>query len=167
MDVRAYLWSLTLVCVASAVVRAASGNDATKKYIDLLCSLCVICAIVIPVAREFSELDADGIGEFFEEDVFEYGQEDYGEIYNSYLHEGSVTLAEETLENGLLNALELGAGDIKVTLLTDTSGETPRVCEAVATLYGKAYAADPELIKSYIEEQTGAECRIIYGNVDE
>lgn len=167
MDVRGYLWSLTLVCIASAVVRASAGNNASKKYIDILCSLCVICAIVIPVAQEFSSIDADGISDFLEEDPFEYGQEDYGEIYNSYLREESIRSAEEALENGLLDTLGLSEGDVRIKLITDTSGEALSVCEVIATLGHGAYNTDPVLIKDYLEEQTKAKCRIIYENVDE
>ena len=166
MDVKAYLWSLTLVCVASAVVRAASGNNAAKKHIDFLCSLCVICALVIPVIEGFSGVDADTIGELFEADVPEYSEENYVEIYNSYLYEGSVSLAEDSLAEGLADALGVNRADIDVALSTDRSGSSPVVCDAAVTLYQGAYDADPQVISGYVEEQTGVVCRIIYDSVD-
>ena len=162
MDVKAYLWSLTLVCIASAVVRVATGNSATKKYIDLLCSICVICAIIIPVIREIPSFDGEKIEDLIDGITDEYTVSDYDEIYKSYLLEQNLKEAESVLQTELCQRLSLDRDSVKITLRADATSEGVTVSEAVVSLGKGAYSADPERIAEYVRERVGAECRIIY-----
>lgn len=167
MDVRNYLWSLTLVCVAAAVVKVATGEGAMKKHIDMICSLCVVCALVVPVFHDLSLYSSEDMGELFEYSGESEGREYYEEIYNSYLRSGSVELAETDLCGGLAKTLGVAQEDVSVSLVTEYTEDAAGVSEAVVELGSGAYFADPEIIKEYIMSRLGTECRIIYKNKDE
>ena len=167
MDVKNYLWSLTLVCAAAAVVKVAAGDGPMKKYIDMICSICVVCALILPVLRDFSPYNAEDIGEMFEYSGQSEGREYYEEIYNSYLLSGNVEIAESDICGGLANTLGVAQTNVSVSLVTECADEEITVSEAVVELSGEACFADPEIIKEYIMSRLEVECRIIYKNKDE
>ena len=166
MDLREYLWSLTMVCVAAAVVRAVSAGK-WEKHVEMICSLCVICAALLPVAGQLPELSADGMESFFDDVMFEYGAQSYGEIYGAYLLEESVGAAEDTLQVLLSTEFSVDVEDIEVFFITEQTEEGHTVKEAVVTLYSGAVATDPQLIVDYVKTSVGCECRIIYELVGE
>ena len=94
-----YLATLFGVCLLSAIVRAVTPESATKKYIEILCSLCVVAAIVLPIIKQIS--DYNGVDGLFE--AIDYESYDYEEIYNSYIIDENIKMAQETLARELEN----------------------------------------------------------------
>lgn len=154
-----YLWTLFGVCATSAIVGAISPEGAMKKYISILCSLCVTVAVISPLISEISSLD--DIGELLELDVG-YDATDYEEIYNGYLLEQNLSLACETLEAELAERFSVENGELTVALeAVDVDGEIS-VSSATVYIGLGAVTVDPAEIKAYMLERTGCECEIIY-----
>ena len=159
---REYLWGLTLTCISAAIVRSAVEGNASKKYIDMLCSICVVCALVLPIFPLIPYIDEYDVEAFFDENGMAVAESDSVEIYNGYLHSVSVEQAELSLELGLSDELGLKVEEIDVQLILDTAEEELVVTETVVYLQGSAINKDPAVIKNYIEGKTGVNCRIIY-----
>ena len=156
-----YLYSVALTCIAAAVIQTA-GKSVSKKYIDIICSLCVICAVVFPVIKAVSDIDANSVPDFLNDISYEYETENSVEIYNSYLHFVSVEDAETLLCEELSKKLGTNLGEIEIDLVTDRSEDKPYITDVVVCIHGGAVNADPEIIKEYVGEKTGVNCRIIY-----
>lgn len=160
---RTYLSTLLGVSVVSAVVRAISPEGAMKKYIEVFCSICVISALISPVAAYISELD--GIEDILDFEV-EYESSNYDEIYNEYLLDTNTADACRALENELSTLLGTDTESIKVSLDVSREGDEVSVNCVNVTLGVGAIAADPEQIKNYVQERVGCECQIIYDITD-
>lgn len=154
-----YLFSLFEVCLLSGIVSSLSPDGSVKKYIRFICSLLVICAMVIPI---FSA----NISEFGFEGVFDLSgdeQEDYGEIYNYYWEAYDTQRAEEALAEGLCTRFSLPTEALRVQLCTEGSGEQRRIISArVYITSASALATDPSLIREYIASVAACECEIVY-----
>ena len=154
-----YLTSLLYVCIAAAVARAVALEGALKKYVEIICSVCVIAAVVSPAV--FALVDEGGF-----ESIFGGGEqwqtESYEEIFKEYLQSGSIGVSEQLLSEELCNYFKADAGDIEVRLTCNSDGNTVDVVGAVAVLRGEAIATDPQRIKDYVAQRLGVECEIIY-----
>lgn len=161
---RTYLSTLFGVCIISAVIRTISPEGAMKKYIEILCSICVLSAITAPAVSYISKLDS--IDELFKFE-WEYESADYDEIYNGYLLEANTAEACRVLEEELSALLGTDEGSIRISLAVSYSDGEVSVSSATVTLGAKAVAADPDQIKGYIAERVGCECQIVYDIKDE
>ncbi len=154
-----YFSVLFSVCIVSGIVSALTPSESTKKYLEYLCALCVICCMVIPISRI---LPADrGIFDILG-DSLSSGQ-DYEAIYNEYWAASDERRACDALAEGLAARLGISADKLRVELnVSRTDGG--RVLEKVRVYITdiSALAADPELIGAYIRESAGVECEIIY-----
>ena len=153
-----YLLSLFGVCVASAVVRVASPSGSLKKYLEIVCSMCVAAALIIPVGAWI--MDGDGIEGALE--GIEWESQNYEEIYNSYVLEYELAEAENMLVSELAEHFGKAADGFDVELLTEWNADKVGIAEARVILNEKTLSVPPEQIKGYIYERLECECEIIY-----
>ena len=158
-----YLATLFGVCLLSAIVRAITPESATKKYIEILCSLCVVAAIVLPIIKQIS--DYNGVDGLFEE--IDYESYDYEEIYNSYIMDENIKMAQETLACELENKFGTDSGSIGVRLITEIIDGEIKTRLVKVILSAKAIAISPQEIENYIAQRLNCECQIIYDSIDE
>ncbi len=156
-----YLAVLLGVCFASGLVRAISPEGSGKKYVEIICALCVISAIATPLIKGIEELVS-----FDGELEFEYSEhtESYDEIYNSYIISGNASAACDALADGIAEYASAPREGISVSL-DYTQGENEiSVSRARVYIYPRAIATDPQKIREYIKSTLGTECEIIYKN---
>lgn len=161
---KSYLLTLFGVCLVSVIVRIISPEGATKKYIEMICSVCVIAAVAMPVVKAITGFDGDNI------DIGlggEYEEQDYGEIYNSNLLNENRLAAEELLKNELTGLLSVSSDSLRVSLRVSQSADGAVIDSATVYIGGGAVASDPQRIKDYIGERLSVECQIIYEIFDE
>lgn len=153
-----YLLTLLAVCIVTGIVRVMAFDGALAGYVQTVCAVCVLTCMIIPVFKLLSD-DFD-IGDIFE--GVDTGQEQYGDIFSSYLLEQDVMSAQISLSRMLENELSLKEGSVDVELSVINEGGQTSICGAVVTLYADAVMADPKLLKEYIMQYTGVECEIVY-----
>ena len=154
-----YLVALLGVCTVASVVRGLALEGSVKKYLEMLCAVCVIGAVAVPMVTLMAELG--GIGELFSPD--EMADElDYDEIYNEYLVEGNLRASEALLEGELCRHFERELGSIGVGLFCETSNEGISLTGVRITLTNGALSVDPQELKDYVLERLGLECEIVY-----
>ncbi len=155
-----YISLLFGVCALSGMIGAIAPQGQTKKYLEIICSLCVICALAVPLLNGISE--APSLDNFFgTEDSDE--QIKYEEIYNNYILEGRLKDAEAALASDIEKACGAPAGSLGVRLdCTETqTGIEPLVVTVIIS--PRAIAVPPEEIKEFVANFTNTECTIVYG----
>ena len=156
-----YVGLLFCVCIAAAIVKAMVSENATKKYIEMICALCVICVISQPIIGYITE--TDGLSPMFD-DKKEIS-ENYDEIYNSYLMEQGLRAAEDHVSERVCESLETKVGAIRILLTTDE--ESGELISATAVVGIHAVDIPPEKIRETVRESLGVECEIVYELFDE
>lgn len=159
-----YLSALLGVCVISAVVKAVASDGAMKKYVEMLCTLCVLAVLIMPVSDIISS--SYGFDGLLEKTEFE--GENYEDVYNEYISEKEIDRAEKLLTAELAEYLEIDAEALRVKLEVSygENGETD-VEKAKVYLGMQAVGISPEAVTEYLYGRIGAECQIIYGITDE
>ena len=154
-----YLVALLGVCAVAAVVRGVAFESSVKKYLEMLCAVCVIGAVTVPMVTVVAELG--GVGELFSPE--DTAQElDYDEIYNQYLVEGNLRASEQLLSEELCKRFERENGSIDVGLSADIGGAGITLTGVVITLKNGAVSVDPQELGDYLRERLGLECEIVY-----
>ena len=159
---KTYLIALLCVCISSAVVRVISPDGVMKKYIEMLCAICIISVVIVPIYQEMSNIDS--MGELFVPEGIA-DETDYDEIYNEYLSQKYIENTCDLLEADLAERLKIANEDIDVRLEVYENDVEVAVRSATVVLDTGAITADPEIIKEFFYERFAAECEIIYDNL--
>lgn len=161
---RSYFLTLFGVTLTAALVNVISPEGVMKKHIELICSICVIAAVAVPVVKGILTVDMENINIVLEE---EFETDDYDEIYNQNLLNTNKAAAEEMLKNELAQTLAVNSEGIDVDLVISQSDGSARIESVKVFIAPEAVSADPQKIKKYVAERLSAECEIIYNLFDE
>ncbi len=147
--------------MVASVIKAAAPESSLTKYLQMLCSICTVAVIALPIYSALT--DKNEIANFFESIEFETeSTESYEEIYNTYLINGELENAERVLSESLCKAVGAGSGTVEVRLEGEYGEGEIRVVGADALVHKGAIAVSPDKIKTYIKDTLRVECRIIY-----
>ena len=148
--------------VVGIVESLVPPNAKTKRYVQLVTALCMVCLIVKPLASVASVLP-----DFFTEAIGEVtGDEQAARGEYEAILEGEIT---ETVRNELVAAIGARLTErFRVTRcevgvsLERVDGEL-RVGQVVVTLMGKDIFKDPYAIEDYLSDLLGCECIVVVG----
>ena len=155
-----YFITLCGVMILSTAVGTACAEGNIKKYVRLLCSLCLVCALISPILSlgEEGEFDLSSLWE----DLTKGEDVDYDEIYHQALIDNEVTYAEELLKNKLSEEFDLEPSslDVEIDIVSKNGTNQPELIRIV--LRDNAIFADPQKLIQYINTTQKCECVIIY-----
>jgi hypothetical protein len=160
----------TLLCVAAvcgfAESLAPEGKDGgLSKQIKLICALCVLSVIVLPITNLLGDLRDGKLDELLSFDaanaVFEYE-----EVFEEYIKEQNELGLSEGLESFICDEFLIDDDDIYVDADIVTENEKYRIGGVRVYISGKAIAKDPKKIIECVEKKTSSECEIIYKQTD-
>ncbi len=157
-----YISALFGVCIVSGVICVMAPEGQSKRYLDIICSLCVICAVGVPLANSIFQIK--NIGYFFDGIEYETST-NYDEIYNQYLTNGYLEEAEQLMAEQLTKRYSLPQNSIDIRLDSAVNGDSVEVIGATAIIGAAAVAVPPDEIKTHIKQSLGVECVIIYESV--
>lgn len=157
-----YFLGLIIFAFVGSIVMSLSPKGASRAYLKLLCGLCSIGCIAIPLISAFwgGNLMAEEFISAFE--VGSYGEDDMLEIYNSALEGAAIESAEETLKNEIIKEFSAKNDAIDVDIIVDNNGDDFYIKRIVVTLYPKGYALDPRGISDICKARLGVDCEFIY-----
>ena len=155
-----YLMTLSGVMILSTLISTVCAEGNLKKYVRLLCSLCLLCALISPLFRLLSEGEFDPVTLW--EDAVEGEESDYDDIYHQALIENQVSYAEKLMKKQLSEEFELGEGTFDVRMETVSENGTAHVECVTLVLRDSAIFADPTKLAEYINETQKCECIVIY-----
>ena len=158
---------ITFVCVALAcgliqmLVPQGDGGG-IKKYMSLVCGLCVLCVTISPISRIVSDMSSLG-EELFDGISTPYpDKDDYSQIYDDSLIEAGEVNMSSGLKALISRDLGVDESDIDVSVKL-REGEDKYLPEKVTVfLYGKAVLCDPHKVIEYVNALLGCECQVIY-----
>ena len=156
---REYLMTLIAVSLFSGIVGMISPEGDLKKYVRLLCTLCLLCAMIGPVLTFFAD-SAFSAEDWLEE--VEKEEINYEEIYNNALISGEEAQAAETIQNSILQTFSLPSGSLEVSVKSKSKNDTDSPLDVTVILRDEAIFADPKKILAHIEKMGDCRCVIVY-----
>ena len=156
---REYLMTLIAVSLFSGIVGMISPEGDLKKYVRLLCTLCLLCAMIGPVLTLFAD-SAFSAEDWLEE--VEKEEINYEEIYNNALISGEEAQAAETIQNSILQTFSLPSGSLEVSVKSKSKNDTDSPLDVTVILRDEAIFADPKKILAHIEKMGDGRCVIVY-----
>lgn len=157
---REYLTSLLSVSLLGGLLTMLSPEGDLKKYVRLLCSLCLLCAMVSPLFSAFAEgeLSLDHLWEQMEPSE----SLDYDEIYHQSLQSGNRENAKNIVKRRVLSEFELSDDALDVEVFFDIKNEQYSLEEIRVILHPKAIFVDPQTLSEWINETYSCPCVVIY-----
>jgi len=157
---RGYVTALLAVALLGAVIGMVSPEGDLKKYVRLLCGLCLLATLASPVmgvieALSDGELLGGALGDGGEQ------SEDYEAVFEAALRSGSATVAADALTAELAKRFDLPDGSVSAAVILE-QGEACRVRSVRVTLFPEAIFADPTEIIAYVNDTLGCPCEIVY-----
>lgn len=154
-----YLSLLISVALFGGVIGMLSPEGDLKKYLRLLCSLCLLCAMLAPIFSEWrgGNLSLDFLWESEEGESI-----DYDEIYNQSLQSGNRENAEKIVKNRLLAEFDLPYDSLDVRVLFSLENDIYRAEKVELILHPQAIFADPKEMIALVNEVWECPCVVIY-----
>lgn len=152
---RDYLITLLLVSAVAAVLSLLRGEGATARGVSFALSLLVLSAVVLPLPDLLSR-GADWYGDLSER------WEEAIPSDEAYWQGVTVEAVGVGIGRHLCERYGLAEAEVSVQVLGDVVEGTVILRHVSLTLSGRAVTADVPAIIRYIEENTGAECEVIY-----
>ena len=150
-----YFLGLIIVSFVSAAVMSLTPQGVSKSYIRLLCGLCGVICVVLPVFSLFGDGEelAKSISDAFE--VSGEIDENNVEIYNNSLNFAAVKNAEENLKSSIIAKKIAKYNDFDININIEEKSDGFYIDNIFVTLYPSGYSADPDEIEkicySYFE----------------
>lgn len=158
-----YFGILIAVALFRGIVGMLFPDGTVGNYAKLLAGLCLLCALLQPA----SELLREGLPTLGEDWLSETVEtENYDEIYNQALQNGSLTQAEELVKIKVIQKFSLPSEsfDVRVSILS--KNEIHELEEIRICLRKQAALTDPRELVAFINEQYGCACVILYGELE-
>ena len=155
-----YLMTLISVSLLSGIMGMISPEGDLKKYVRLLCTLCVFCAMISPAFSLWQGMGSSGeeiLGELIDkEDV------NYDEIYKDSLLSFGEVQAEETIKSNILERFLLSEDSIDVEVKSQSENDIEEWIAVTVLLRDEAIFTDPREILSLVESMVSCSCVIVY-----
>lgn len=161
-----YIYSI--VCIAAAVgivcVIAPDGTKSgIKKHLKLVCSLCLLCVLISPVAsfinnvRNFLSDGRDAIMDGLNRDEL---QGSYESIYDKYFEGNYGENVGQAVKRSLSERFGIPESECRVNVgFADNNGDGVKEPSKVTVILGgRSVLRDPKEIKSFVSELLGCEC---------
>ncbi len=157
-----FIITLMSVALLGAVMGMLSPEGDMKKYVRLVGSLCLLCALASPLYGLLSE------GEISFEHLFSFTcepQSGYEDIYKQAIAEGARENAETALKAKLAEQFKLSEDSLDVSLTLGSEADKYFIESARVYLHSSAVFADPRDISAYINETCGCVCTVEYDQI--
>ncbi len=151
---RDYLIALLVTSAVTAILSLLPSDEKMRKTVNFVLSIGVLSAVVLPLPTLLSSLPSD-YSAILERLDFEVGEEDY-------LQKVTLEAVGEGMAAHLSERYGIRAEDISVTAEGDTVDDTVILRHITVMLAGRAASADIPSLVRYVEEETGADCEVIY-----
>lgn len=148
------------VAILNGVVGMIAPEGDIKKYVRLVGSLCLLCAVVQPILGWSCE--GNEWTELLWGDTENEAETDYDEIYNHSLIQGGQKNAEIIVKERLLEKFDLSADSVDVRVDFVIEKEETLLGEIRLTIRREAVLVDPRALTEYVNEEYSCPCTVIY-----
>lgn len=160
--VSGYFLGIIAVSFTSAVVLSLTKNGICRKYMRLLCGLCGIVCVVLPILTlgEGGEELVRSVENAFKSQSAP--QENSVEIYNNSLNSAALENFEQELKTLVVKRLDAKYDDIDIMIESKKNGDDFYIKEIKVILYPSGCSIDPEKIKKICAERIDAPVSFVY-----
>lgn len=152
---REYLITVLCVSAVTAVLGILPSDEKMKKSVSFALSLVLLAAVVLPLPALLTDLPRD---------FSAYLEELEGEIASGsdYLEGETLAAVGDGIAAHLADRYGLARGAISAVVEGDIVDNTVILTRVEIALSPSAQAADVRGMVYYVEENTGADCEVIY-----
>ena len=137
------------------------SNGDMKRYVRLLCSLCVLCVIAAPIGSVLENIRNGEILGMQKDDLI-LSEEEYEETFYEYLLYCNSAAVSEYLEEELRKTFDLDSDDLEIYTELFGNGEENAISRLTVYINDPALDVDPRKLKNTLYSLTKIECEIIY-----
>ena len=130
-----------------------------RKYVRLIGSLCLVCAVASPVFGAIQN-GGEGLEGLFPTVTDE--ESGYEEIYGEALAKGAEETIERVLKERVISELGLKEGEIDFDVALEKSEGEYSVSAVSGYIHGGGIFADPRKVNTLVNEVCGCACTLIY-----
>ena len=154
-----YFFTLLGVMLLSSLISVLCMEDGTKRYVKLVCSLCALCALILPLGEEIllGEWDLSFLEEHGD------GSVNYEEIYGDALQKNEIKYAEEILKKEVCETFSLASDQLEVHLSVVSKNGNNTVSEIRVVLKEKAALSNPHPLILWLNDRVGCPAAVVYG----
>ena len=156
-----YFLAILAVAVIGGIIISLSPDGNSAKYIKLLCGLCTVGCIIIPIVSYAAEGDysyEQWKGVFVQE---QYVGE-YDEIYNNAFENVENTNADILLKNKIIQALRVEKDDFDIHICLDNKSDGKSIEKVEVKIYSSGIDIDPRSLENYVYSLLKCQCVIYY-----
>lgn len=157
-----YFLGMVIVVFVSAFVISLCPDGSMGKHLRLLCGLCVVGCIVIPLISYIQNVSGDErewINMFASE---EKENANYDEIYNKAFLNVESENAENNLKSQIIKELSIDAEDFDVQIYVEDNSDVKSISRVEVIIYASGVDIDPHRVEKYINELLDCQCVIRY-----
>ena len=152
---REYLSSILLVSAVTAILGALPSEERVRRTVSFALSVTVLAAVVLPLPGLLTGLGGDLSAVIDSLDGEALGGGDW-------LEEETLATVADGLSEHLCERYSVGEGDLSVAVDGDVVDGVVILVRVTLSLAPRAQIANVPGLVRYIEENTGAECEVIY-----
>ena len=152
---RDYLVTVLLVSAATAVLGILPSDEKMKRAVGFALSIVLLSAVVLPLPTLLSDLPRDYSGylEALDREIA---------MGSDYLKGETLSAVGEGIADHIADRYGIPRGAITAEVEGDIVDSTVILRRVRLSLAPAAQSADVRSIKYYVEENTNAECEVIY-----
>ena len=156
-----YFISIVVIALVGSLIISMLPSSSNAKYLRLICGLCAIGCIVLPLINaDDTMIDFESLEELFYNE--QNGDNDYDKIYKDAMAKAEISNAEISLKNEIVKACSANYEDFDVEIITKKYSDEFYISKITLKIYPSGITLNVHLIKKYIEEKIGHECVIFY-----
>lgn len=171
-----YLISVITVAICASLagymtVDNDKGGNGISKDLRMLSSICILLAVILPLSPLISNIGdisakLESTLEILKFKTIEGAdKEKYEKIFNSQLLDISVSEAENTVRDLIVQKFNISDEDCFIEITLNGNSDREQYFEKITvTLRGQAIWNDPYAIEEYIESTIGCECDVRSSN---
>lgn len=157
-----YFLGLIVFAFFGSVIISLAPSGSPKRYLRLLCGLCSVGCIALPI---FDTVSGEGVSREDIIAIFEADAESESacaEIYNSAINSASIVNAELALRERIVSELnaDYDAVEVKISLADSVGGVG--VEKVWIYIYPSGLALNPDKIRILVAESFDAPCEFLY-----
>ena len=157
---RGYLISIVAVSVFCGVVDILSPQNDMRKYLRLLCGICVLCIITEPLTSVFKNFG--GLLEGLAETDIEISQTDYTKIFEDNLRRGAADEVARCVKDRISVKMNISDDKFDVSVVLDEKEGSYGAIRATVRIFPSGLALDAKQIADMVGNILDCPCTVIY-----
>lgn len=157
---RGYLISIVAVSVFCGAVEILSPQNDMRKYVRLLCGICVLCIIAEPLTSVFKSFG--GLFDGMADADIEISQSDYTKIFEDSLRSGAADEVARYVKEKLSEEMNISGDKFDVSVVLEEKEGSYHAARATVRIFPSGLALDAKEMVNALGNILDCPCAVIY-----